>query len=77
MRNFLLPRSLATEAFTKFHERPNFLLKSEGSLLSRRLRSSVAKKQIHIAFAKETINIYFLLDGRPFCDLISAERDKA
>ena len=37
----------------------------------------MAKKQIHIAFAKETINIYFLFIGRPFCDLISAERDRA
>ena len=76
-RNFLLPRSLPTEAFTKFHERPNFLLKSEGSLLSRRLRRAVAKEQIHTTFAKETINIYFLFIGRPFCDLISAERDRA
>lgn len=57
MRNFLLPRSLPTEAFTKFHERPNFLLKSEGSLLSRRLRRAVAKKQIHTALAKGTIKI--------------------
>ena len=73
MWNFLLPRSLPTEAFTKFHERPDFLLKSEGSLLSRRLKRVVAKKQIHIAFEKETINIYFLFIGRPFCDLISAE----
>ena len=57
MRNFHLPRSLPTEAFTKFHERPNFLLKSEGSLLSRRLRRAVAKKQIHTALAKGTIKI--------------------
>ena len=49
------------------------MLKSEGSLLSRRLRRAVAKEKIHTAFAKETINIYFLFIGRPFCDLRSAE----
>ena len=30
----------------------------------------MAKEQIQTAFAKETINIYFLFIGRPFCDLI-------
>ena len=37
----------------------------------------MAKKEIHIAFEKEIINIYFLFIGRSFCDLISAERDNA
>ena len=39
----ILPRSLPTDALTKFHERPNFFLKSSGSLLSRALKRAVAR----------------------------------
>ena len=39
----VLPRSLPTDALTKFHERPNFFLKSDGSFLSRALKRAVAK----------------------------------
>lgn len=54
----ILPRPLPTDALTKFHERPNFFLKSSGSLLSRALKRAVAKIKYIINNVVERWKIY-------------------